>query len=153
MIRITARVEGLKECEEALRELTRATARNQVRKALQAAAQPVVDAAKANVVRNTGTLAEEIQVASRLKRGKRGGRKADVEVFAGPAGRRRASIAHLVEFGAAHLPPRAFLRPAVDSNLGRVIATFRRELKTNIDAAVARARRKAARTLAKIRKA
>lgn len=60
-------VHGLKELDARLGQLTKATARNVLRRVLVKAGQPIADAAKAIVHRDTGELHDSITVSSRIK--------------------------------------------------------------------------------------
>jgi HK97 gp10 family phage protein len=59
-------VEGLKELDEALGQLTKATARNVLRRVLKKAGQPIADAARGKVPVDTGKLRDSIIVGTKL---------------------------------------------------------------------------------------
>lgn len=145
---ITIKMEGLKECEEALNELTNATARNVIRRALLASGEPVRAAAEDLAPVMTGETKKGVVVTTQLSARQRRGnpKQSAVEVYVGVAGR-RSSFAHLAEFGTSHSAPQAFMRPAADANTGNVISIFIDHLKAETEKALARARRKAARLL------
>jgi HK97 gp10 family phage protein len=146
---ITIKVTGLKECEEALNELTNATARNVLKRALFKAVEPVEKAAEARAPVAQGQLRSDITISTQLTKNQRKENKKQsaVEVYVGVGGK-RGPFAHLPEYGTAHSAPHPFMRPAIDANTGRVIEIFRRELNIEIEKAKERARRKAARLLA-----
>jgi HK97 gp10 family phage protein len=147
---IKVKVDGFKECEKALNELSNATARNVIKRAAFAAAEPVKATAESLAPVNQGELREDFAISTQLTKNQRkqSRKQSAVEVYVGVAGK-RGPFAHLPEYGTAHSAPRPFMRPAIDANLGRVFATFVRELKAETDKAMERARRKAARLLSK----
>jgi HK97 gp10 family phage protein len=147
---ITVKVQGLKECEAALNEMTNATARNVLKRALFKACEPVEKAAEARAPVAQGQLRSDITISTQLTKTQRkqNPKASAVEVYVGVGGK-RGSFAHLVEFGSAHNAPVGFMRQAIDANTGNVIEIFRRELNIEIEKAKERARRKAARLLAK----
>lgn len=177
---VRVKVEGLKELDKALGELTKATARNTLRRALIAAGEPMRARAAANAPVRTGQLRQSIKISSRVdnRAGKReyaatlagGGTKAQAvqalrdarrakgigesfaEVFIGPErGSKRLAIKSIVqEFGNSRQTPRPYMRPAFDSEAGNVLGRVRSELSREIDKAVSRARAKALKKAAKV---
>lgn len=172
-------VSGLKELEAGLAELSKATARNTMQRALTKAAEPMKDAAERNAPERTGALKRSIIVTSKTNNriGKKeygatlaaGGTKAQAvsalrdarrskgygesfaEVYMGPAkGSKRDAIKALVqEFGSRKQAAQPYLRPAFDAEAQGVIDRVAGELSTEIDKSVQRARRRAARKAAK----
>jgi HK97 gp10 family phage protein len=142
---LTIKMDGLKDCEEALNELTNATARNVLRRALMQAGEPVRAAAESLAPVRTGKLKQGIVTTTQLSRRQRKSnpKQSAVEVYVG-AGGDRASFAHLVEYGTSDTAPKPFLRPAIDANQSEVITSFVDILKAEVSKALARARRKAA---------
>jgi HK97 gp10 family phage protein len=63
---VKVKVEGLKELDAALGELTKATAKNVLKRVLKRAAQPIADAARGKVPVDTGKLRDSIIVGSNL---------------------------------------------------------------------------------------
>jgi HK97 gp10 family phage protein len=150
-IKITFKVEGLKDCEDALKELPLATSKNVLRRALRKAAEPVAKSAEGRVARRTGNLGESITVGTNLsKRQRRAAKetKTGVEVYVGAG---PLPHAHMIEFGTSRQSPEPFLRPAVDANGKRMIEIFRTDVWAEIQKAVARLERKAARLAAKLK--
>jgi HK97 gp10 family phage protein len=147
---ITIKVDGLKECASALDEFSNATARNVIKRALMDSGEPVESAAASLAPIITGELRRDVTISTQLKKSQRkqNPKQSTVEVYVGVAGK-RGPFAHLVEYGTAHSAPEPFMRPAIDANTGNVIEIFRSELKVEIQKAVVRAQRKAARLLAK----
>ena len=136
---------GGRELERALRELgslrrvTSALTRSGKR-----ALQPIAEATRQRVPRDTEALAMGVQVV-RLTR--RQGGSADAltlgVVFTGP----HRTLAHLYEFGFTQrngqpYPPRPFLRPAWDSGRDQALSDFRGELWAFLARAAKRARRR-----------
>lgn len=179
MAGFSVRVEGLRELDANLAKLTRATARNVLRRTLIAAAQPTVAEAQARAPRDTGALAASIAASARstndvgraeyaaaMKSGAgqgaavaamRAARRAAkgegsfAEVFVGPTLHERSEPkARVVEFGGGrgNRAPQAFLRPAWDATREQVLNSIREQLAVEIDKAVARAARRAARARA-----
>jgi HK97 gp10 family phage protein len=144
------RVEGLKELDEALTELPKATARNVIQRAFVKAIAPMEAQAKSLAPRRTGKLAESINFGTRLsRRQKRLHKKeSDVEFFVGAAA---LPHAHLQEFGTVHHAPHPFMRPAWDSNKMGALNTVAAFLRDEIEKARVRLARKAARIAAQIR--
>lgn len=144
---VSFKVDGLREIEEAFDELSTATARNQSRNALKAGGQITANRAKDLVHKLTGHMGDSIGVGTKLtRRQKRLHKKtADIEVFVGPNDAGQIGL----EFGHEGVAPEPFMRPAWEETQKPVLDKIVSQLRTNVDKAVARARRKAARTLAK----
>jgi HK97 gp10 family phage protein len=144
------RIEGLKDLDDALAELPRATARNVLVRTLKDAGQPVADdaAARAPVLR--GGLRESYTAGQKLsRRQKKMHRKeSDVEVFIGPTAHPKSVQ---TEFGNRHQAPQPHLRPAWDSGVSGVLARVRDALALQIEKARARIARKAERAAAKLK--
>jgi len=66
-VKTTLKVEGLRELDAALGQLTRATARGVLRRVLVKAGQPIATAASALAPIDTGELAGSIEVSSKIK--------------------------------------------------------------------------------------
>lgn len=149
--RVRFRVEGLKECEEALKALPFATSKNVLRRALRKAAEPVASSAKQRVRKRTGKLGVSISVGTKLSKRQRKAAnetKTGVEVYVGAG---PLPHAHMLEFGTSRQAPQPFLREAVDANGKRVIETFRDEIRAEVAKAMKRHERKAARIAAKMK--
>jgi HK97 gp10 family phage protein len=140
--KVTIKVEGLKELDEALREFSKATERNIIRRSLLAAGEPIRDAAAARAPRLRGALAASIGEGTKLSRRQKGLHRAEsgVEVFVG-AGSLAQAITQ--EFGTVNHPPQPFMRPAWDENKGRALSIFKDKMTDEIDKAAKRAARKA----------
>jgi HK97 gp10 family phage protein len=148
------RVEGLKECEAALQDLintagvSTATGKNTVRRAMRFSLEPIKQAMINHAPVLKGRLKAGINISTQLSRRQRAQHvKQDaVEVFVGV---KPLPQAHLTEFGAAHMAPRAWARPAVDQNVPTVIERFKSQLLIEIQKTAERHARKAARLLAR----
>lgn len=137
-------VEGLKELDEALKELPKATARNVLLRTLKEQGQPIATAGETYAPKLTGGLAASYVVSTKLSRRQRKANKkeSDVEVYIGPA---PSAKSIQTEFGNAHQAAEPHLRPAWDSNVGRVLMGIANSLSEQIEKARARLARKAAR--------
>lgn len=144
MGRTVVKVEGLKDIEAALAQLSKATGRNVMRRAAVNALEPVADAMRERAPVDDADLRDSIAVST--KRPRRHRKLAEVEAFAGPG---RHPQAHLQEFGTNHHPPQPFARPAWDAEKGGIVPALSDELWSEIDKAAARAARKTARLAAK----
>jgi HK97 gp10 family phage protein len=142
------KIEGLRECEAALRELPKATGKNALRRALMAAGQPILDEAEQRAPELTGALKRSHAAGTRLTRRQRQQHKAEstVEIFVGPGGLVQAITQ---EFGTVKAPAQPFMRPAWDGNKLRALGMIRQSLADEIEKARARLARKAARLLAR----
>jgi HK97 gp10 family phage protein len=171
------KVEGLKDLEEALKGLSRATGGSILKKAVTEAAVPIALEAQRNAPLDEGILRQEIKVskakivnpgtaafaqamketgdraiavaAARAANREAGGNGRSATVQVGPT--KRAGQGVLQEFGTAHHRPQPFMRPAWGSE-GRLAPEIMRDvLREGIDKAIQRAARKAAREAAKMR--
>lgn len=142
-------IEGLRELDDALGELTKATAKNVLKRALTKAAEPIEQEAERRAPRLTGHLIRTIRIGTQLTRRQRSQhtKESMVELFVGPAGLVQAITQ---EFGTAHHGPQPFMRPAWDSNKTTALDNFKKDLGDEIEKARQRAARKAARLLAKM---
>lgn len=143
-------IEGLSDLVDALQELPKATEKNVLKRVLIKAAQPIANAFAGAVKVRTGHLKRTIGVGTKLtKRQKALSKKESaVEVYAGAGG---DPAAHLEEFGSAHNKPRPALRPAWDGNKQTAFESLRDDLAAEIDKAVQRRARKAAKLAAQMK--
>jgi len=154
-------VSGLRELDKALGMLPKATARNVLKRALDKAAQPIVDEAKTLAPVNTGALRDSIKASTRVKNkvgaseysaamrsglGKQAARSALLaarranrgqgsfaETFVGPArGKGVIRYAHIVEFGSVKHAPQPYMRPAWDGNKDKALSIIKAELGSEI---------------------
>lgn len=164
---IVVSVSGLSQLDKALGELSKATARNVLKRTLTKAAEPIRDEAKRLVPVQTGKLRDSIMISARVKNkvgnaeysnamraglGKEAARSALLaarkagkgtgsfaEVYVGPA--RGAGViryAHIVEFGSNDTPMQAYMRPAWDGQKDAALNIIKDELARQIMAAARR---------------
>lgn len=167
-IKTRMRVEGLRELQDALKELPKATSRNVLRRALTEAAKPMAATAEGLAPEDKGDLKRSHKVTTKLSkrqravhrrwagtvpvRTPRGWRSAPakaVYVFAGPGPLAQATQQ---EFGNADHPPQPYMRPAWDAHKHKAAEHIGDEIAEQIEAARARAARKAERLARKMRK-
>lgn len=153
---VSLKIEGAGDIERALAEMARGTAKGVMRRAMKTALEPVRDDADNSEF--------EIAVTSKLSESQQAEARADrardrLTLYVGPVQEDGSEAPHAIfpEFGTG---PRfhatsgkyvgavmadPFMRPAWDANRAAVLAILRREVWTEIEKAVERARRKAAR--------
>lgn len=90
MAKTSIRIEGLRELDEALGELSKATARNTMRRALTSAAEPMRAEAERNAPRETGQLANSIAISAQIGRKNDPGKAAFAETMRGGGTRTQA---------------------------------------------------------------
>ncbi len=153
MAKTTVKIEGLKELDQALGELPKATGKNVLRRVIREAAEPMARLARANAPVDEGHLRESIDVSTRLSRRQAGMHKrmfasdrSSVEMFVGPGTHPQG---HLREFGGDGNPPHPFVRPAWDAEKRPTLDRIANSLWMEIDKAAQRLARKAARQAAK----
>jgi HK97 gp10 family phage protein len=130
-----SRLEGMRECREALQELSRSTQRNLGKRALKAPATVIAAAVKARA-----------PVSSRPTDPTKGSLKASVKVAPSRAERGRPTIVVLAddvaavpnEFGTSKMTAQPFFRPAVDTARDAAGAAMAEALKLETDAAIKR---------------
>lgn len=144
------RVEGLKELQEALAELPKATSRNVLLRTLKGEGQAIADAGEANAPIRSGKLADSYTVGTKLstRQKKQHRKESSVEVFVGPTPHPKSVQ---TEFGNAHQSAHPHLRPAWDANWRGVLDGIKARLSEEIEKARARLARKAAREAAKMK--
>lgn len=151
-MRVTVKVEGLRQLDAALGELPKATGRNVLRRALIKAGTPILDDARARAPVDTGWLAGSHTIGSKLSRRQRAAARKDTKSFAevhlGPAPSSRAIVQ---EFGSETQGPQPYMRPAWDAGKRGALDIFKAELGAEIDKAAKRLAAKAARLAAKAR--
>jgi HK97 gp10 family phage protein len=136
------RIEGFKECRESLQELSKTVQRNVGKRSLLVPATIIAKAVEANAPvsgdpnnRTPGSLRASVTPSPERK----GKSKASVVVIAEDP----AAVPN--EFGTHKMAAQPFFRPAVDSVRDAAGAAFAGALKSEVDAAVARAAKKGAR--------
>ncbi|MCI5095777.1 MAG: hypothetical protein MRY77_05645 [Rhodobacteraceae bacterium] len=151
---IKMKIEGAGDIERALAELASGTAKGVARRAMKKALRPVAEAAEASpfAIAVTSKLTARQRSRSRKDRG-----PSKVALYVGPVQQdgSHAPHAHFIEFGTAPrlhssgkhvgaVMAEPFMRPAWDSQSGTMVEILKRELWAEIEKAVARAARKAA---------
>lgn len=159
MARQFVKIEGLKELDEALKDLSRVTAGNAVKRALARAAAPILATAKALVPVDTGKLRDSLVISAKLsKRQTRIQRRIDAKGRSEGGGKSTKTIyvgagalphAHLQEFGTVRHGPQPFLRPAWEQNKMTALNGLKAALWIEISKSAERARRKNAARIAK----
>lgn len=163
------RMTGARDLDRALSNLKKAAARSVARKALTSAAEPMRVAAEAAAPVRSGTLKAAVHVSGRTKKRSDAGAAAfgaalragqsvaDARLAARAANRNAGLVTMfmgvesavgqgvLQEFGTARHAPQPFMRPAWDAHKQGALRIITDELRAEIDKAVARAARKAAR--------
>lgn len=142
----SVKLEGLRELDQALKELPKATARNTLRRALKKGAEHVQDVWQSAAPVLTGHYQHSIIVGPSSKltsRQKRDAKKegtffAEMHVGSSdPAGQQQ-------EFGNINMPAQPSGRPAWSATQDSVLAQLGDDLKTEIEKSAARLARKAA---------
>lgn len=138
---VTVHIEGLREVEKAMEELSTAVSRRVARKALTAGGEVIAREARALVPVDIGYMRESIDVSTRLTRRQRAMHRkaAPVEMFVGPND--PGAVAE--EFGWKDGRPQPYMRPAWDRTRQQALNTIADVLTVEVDKAVARARKKA----------
>lgn len=90
MAKTTVKIEGLKELDQALGELSKATARNTMRRALISAAEPMRAAAERNAPILTGQLSRSIAISASIGQKNDPGKAAYAKTMAGGGTRTQA---------------------------------------------------------------
>lgn len=141
---VTVKVEGLKEMEQALKELPKANAKAVLRRTMKIAGEPVAKTARALAPVEEGYLRESIDVSTRLSRRQAALNKkqSPVEMYIGPG---PDPAAHLQEFGSGPGDKvQAFMRPAWDAHKMEVLETIANLTWIEIEKTAARLAKKAA---------
>jgi HK97 gp10 family phage protein len=150
----TVKLSGFKELEAQLDNLSKSAGRGALRRSLYRAAEPTAKLASSRAPRLTGRLQESVIVGAKLN-----GRqtklhrrmfqddRSSIELFVGPSyllgdGGRHG---HLVEFGTRKMAAQPFMRPAWDEDKMNMLDRLKENLWQEIQKAVARAERRAAR--------
>ena len=134
--KLVIKVEGAKEIEAAMRALGVAAANRIARSALNRASTPIVRRARElaptpgdpNDPYATGGLKKAI--SKRLRRQRPGSSE---QIILIGIERPRSRIAHLLEFGAAHMASEPFLRPALDEAHGQTLQVMQQALSAGVD--------------------
>jgi HK97 gp10 family phage protein len=176
-IKTTFKLDGLKELDEALKDFSRATGGNILKRAVGTAGAMIAEHAIDAAPRDQGDLKREIKVAkpkivnpgtaafaqamretgdraeaaaaARAANREAGGAGRSAVTHVGPT--KRAGQGILQEFGTAHHKAQPFMRPTWDAYGGEAADVIRDTLAEEIDKARDRAAKRAARIAAKIK--
>lgn len=149
MARVTSvSIQGLREVDAALGELTKATGRNVMRRAGVKALEPIAEAMRDKAPDDPRTGGNDLKasVTVTTKRPKRHRKESEVEVFAGPG---QLVQATQQEFGNQNHGPQAFVRPSWDQGRDQILPDLIEAFWPEIKKAAERAARKTARLAAK----
>lgn len=155
MPKTTVRVEGLRELDAALSEITKQTTRKSVaRRALKDGGEPIRALAQQLAPDDPATsapfdLTQSIEMSSRQKSGRatryRKESPTEVAVHIGPT-KDGYPQAIMQEFGTVHHAAQPYMRPAWDSEGGmNALRRIIKGMRTHIDRTVARQRKRIAR--------
>lgn len=153
-MKVTFKVEGLRELEKQLDRISKSTGKRAVRKALKEAAQPMADLAERLAPKGPDPkLAPSIAVGTKLsKRQAKLHRRmfrterAAVEMFLGPG---PDPAAWNQEFGNINMGPQPFMRPAWMQDREAMLKRLSENLWVEIRKAVVRAENRAAKAARK----
>jgi HK97 gp10 family phage protein len=158
-VKTTVRIEGLREIDEALGQLGKATGRNVMRRVAVKRLEPMAEEARRLAPDDPATggndLKRSIAVSTTLKgyaRRLNKRSKSEAEAHMGPAGTGATKAPRqgsLQEFGTKNHPPQPFMRPTWDGGKDKLLDGIGADLWAEIDKAAERNARKAARLAAK----
>jgi HK97 gp10 family phage protein len=150
MARTKFHIEGLAELDDALKDVSKATARNILLRTLKIRGEPIRSDGERNAPKDKGGLKQSYTVSTKLSRRQKSQNKKEsqVEVYIGPGPHAKGVQ---TEFGNAHQAAHPHLRPAFDANVKPTLDNIAADLADQIEKARQRAARKAARILAKIK--
>lgn len=178
MADFVVKIEGLRELEQALAELPKATAKATLRRVLKKAADPIYRDAKARApsrpadadpkyyggkvqdvggkrvrvggkLRRPGTDEALVQSGTKLTRNQARTARKEGKDFAEHYVGSRDPIARLIEFGTSEMPAHPVFRPAWEANKGKALEIIGDELGDEIEKSRKRLAAKAARLAAK----
>lgn len=147
-MKVTVRIDGLKELDAQLGDLKESTAKGVLRRVGRSALEPFDKEWRELAPQLSGALAESGSVGSKLSKSQRKAheRKHFIEVFAGPGPNPQAIQQ---EFGNANHPPQPFVRPAWEGTKDQVLERVKDGLAAEIIKTNARAAKKAAKAAAR----
>lgn len=137
---VTVKVQGLDALKAGMRGLTADMANKVARAASAAAAGVVRKAARTKAPRDTGNLQKNI-IVKRLPKGETQltsehivtVRKGKLTAKQKGAGLQDAYYGRFVEFGTVKMPPRPYLRPALDENIQPAIDAMRQRIRARLE--------------------
>jgi HK97 gp10 family phage protein len=144
---LTVRVEGLRELDEALKQLTRTTGKNTAFRTLLKAAEPIVETASVLAPDDLRTGPPDLHTSIKATKRPKPRRTVwvDIAPFA-PLERNektgkvtgRYFAAGALERGVGDMPAQPYMRPAFDAHRQSTLATIKYELGEEIKKSVAR---------------
>lgn len=146
---IKLRVEGLKDLEQSLIELPKATSRNVVLRSLTLYAKRIASLASRLAPDDPGTRGKDLKSSIATQTVSARQRESSVEVAI--SWLKRIRHGGFQEMGSANNSPHPFLRPAFDENVPVVIAGLKQDLAAELEKARQRIARKAERLAAKMK--
>jgi HK97 gp10 family phage protein len=145
------KIEGLKELDAAIRQMTDNVQGRLLRQAANAGAQVIRKEARAKAPKDTGLLRKNIVVGRSRRQSAKGKEtynvflKKEKRTFADTKANRRknrvgkkyevdgpAFYGKFIEMGTSKMPARPFLRPALEGKRGEAIAAFREKMAEGI---------------------
>jgi hypothetical protein len=145
-------IEGLKEVDAALGELSKAAGKGVLRRVGRARLQKIADAASQMAPQLSGALEQSVIVSPTQKSGRQRVRtpegKASVTLYAGPSAK-GAVQGQQQEFGNRNHRPQPFLTPAWEAGKSALLDGLAADLRKEIAKSAARAARRAARIKAR----
>ena len=143
----TVKLTGMRELARAIDKLPKELQRRAESSAIRGGCKPILKAAKGNVAKDTGLLKKSLGNTVRTVRGKTTGRVGPRRGFKKTVTRNGKSVvsdptkyAHLVEYGTSHSAAKPFIRPAIESTEGQVVAEMASAYNKNLDRVVAKIR-------------
>lgn len=127
MSAVSMKIDGLKSLERELKRLDVKVRKNILRRALTAAANPIVKEAKLLAPKDSGMLRKSI---TKKVSGARASNNYTAAVDIGIRG--RAFYGTFVELGTSTVRKQPFLRPAMDSKKNEAIAAFKKKIAEGI---------------------
>lgn len=144
-MRVTVKVEGLKELEAIMGTLSAATNKRAAAVVLMEVAEPLAEDAAALAPDDPATggfdLKSTIRAGRRATRGAKHRKESPVEVLIGP----RSRHAHLQEYGTSRHGAQPYMRPMWDGSKDWALTEIEKKLWERIQKASARAAKRAAR--------
>jgi HK97 gp10 family phage protein len=125
------RIDGLDRLEQVLEQLAPREAKLALRRAAKAGMKIVQEAIEEHAPRDTGHLAESINIGSEVGGGDGDDATGSIAVKVGPAG--DAYYALFQEFGTRFQQAQPFMTPAYEENKDAVIETCVTELQTQLN--------------------
>ena len=147
----TSSTSGFRELDEILKSMPKATAKNVLKRSAIKVMKRIEEGMAARAPKDDGTLAGSMRTqvvkATRQRGQVRFNAQSGVEVITGPApeGKMNRANAGFQEFGTVKMAANAYARPTADAENENVVEDLKGILAGEIDKAVARAARRAAR--------